>query len=184
MDARARLLTEATRQFVERGFAGTSMQQIAAACGVTKAALYYHYAGKADLLLDIVRGYLDEVAGVVARAAAGAGAGEQLRAVVAGLFALPVGSRAVMRLAMHDLRHLPEDRRAAFASQYHERFLRPLTAIVEGGMDDGTFARRDPATVVWMLLGMLYPFFSGRARDDEEQVIDDLVAVLLTGLSA
>lgn len=184
MDARERLLAEATRQFVERGFDGTSMQQIADACGVTKAALYYHYAGKADLLLDIVGGYLDEVAGVVARAATVPEAGERVRAVIAGLFALPVGSRAVMRLAMHDLRHLPDDRRAAFGTQYHERFLQPLTAIVEGGMDAGTFARRDPATVVWMLLGMLYPFFSGRARDDEEQVIDDLVAVLLTGLSA
>ena len=117
------------------------------------------------------------------RAIQGFGAGG-MRAVIAGLFALPVGSRAVMRLAMHDLRHLPDDRRAAFGTQYHERFLQPLTAIVEGGMDAGTFARRDPATVVWMLLGMLYPFFSGRARDDEEQVIDDLVAVLLTGLSA
>mgnify|MGYP001561507935 CR=1 FL=1 len=117
------------------------------------------------------------------RAIQGFGAGG-MRAVIAGLFALPVGSRAVMRLAMHDLRHLPDDRRAAFGTQYHELFLQPLTAIVEGGMDAGTFARRDPATVVWMLLGMLYPFFSGRARDDEEQVIDDLVAVLLTGLSA
>ena len=184
MDARERLLAEATRQFVERGFDGASMQQIADACGVTKAALYYHYAGKADLLRDIVGAYLDQVAGVVARAGEASGARAQLAGVVTGLFGLPVESRAVMRLAMHDLRHLPEDRRAAFGVQYHERFLAPLHAIVAGGMDAGAFARRDPDTVVWMLLGMLYPFFSGRPRDHEEQVVADLVAVLLDGLAS
>ena len=101
-----------------------------------------------------------------------------------GLFGLPVESRAVMRLAMHDLRHLPEDRRAAFGVQYHERFLAPLNAIVAGGMDAGAFARRDPGTVVWMLLGMLYPFFSPRSGGDESATIDDLLGVLLTGLTA
>ncbi|HHU39771.1 MAG TPA: TetR/AcrR family transcriptional regulator [Propionibacterium sp.] len=184
MDARERLLAEATRQFVERGFDGTSMQQIADACGVTKAALYHHYAGKADLLLDIVGGYLDQVADVVDRAGAASGAGEQVHAVVRGLFDLPVGSRAVMRLAMHDLRHLPEDRGAAFNAAYAGRFLRPLIGMVAAGMESGEFIRRDPGTVVWLLLGMLYPFFSGRRSDDEDAVVDDLLEVLLHGLSA
>ena len=53
---RHRLIVEATRQFVERGFAGTSMREIADACGVTKAALYYHFPSKADLLLDTLAG--------------------------------------------------------------------------------------------------------------------------------
>ena len=50
---RDRLLHEATHLFVERGFDGASMRDIAAACGVTKASLYYHYPSKADLLHDI-----------------------------------------------------------------------------------------------------------------------------------
>lgn len=179
---RERLLAEATRQFVERGFDGASMQQIADACGVTKAALYYHFAGKAEMLLAIVGGYLDEVAGVVARAGSASGSANQVDAVVRGLFALPLGSRAVMRLAMHDLRHLPEADRATFAGAYRERFLGPLTAMVERGMAAGEFARRDPATVVWLLLGMLYPFFSRHQPEDEAQVVDDLLAVLLHGL--
>ncbi|MEN0071250.1 MAG: helix-turn-helix domain-containing protein, partial [Propionicimonas sp.] len=56
---RHRLTVEATRLFVERGFDGTSMREIADACRVTKAALYYHFPSKADLLLDIVHAYLD-----------------------------------------------------------------------------------------------------------------------------
>lgn len=181
---RSRLLAEATRLFVERGFDGTSMQQVADACGVTKAALYYHYAGKSDLLRDIVGGYLDQVAGAVATGRGAASTStDQLRAVVRALFALPEDSRAVMRLALHDLRHLADADRAAFNAAYQARFVQPLTDVVRAGMDAGEFTRRDPGTVVWLVLGMLYPFFSPRFRGDQEQAVADLLEVLVHGLA-
>lgn len=181
---RTRLIAEATRQFVERGFDGASMREIADACGVTKAALYYHYAGKADLLRDIVAGYLDQVAAVVtAGRGAASGFADQLRAIVRGLFALPVESRAIMRLAMHDLRHLDDADRDAFAAAYQTRFLQPLADVIHGGMDAGEFTPRNPTTVVRILLGMLYPFFSAQPpAEDEHEMITDLLDILLFGL--
>ncbi|MDD5582605.1 MAG: TetR/AcrR family transcriptional regulator [Candidatus Marinimicrobia bacterium] len=44
----------AAHLFATQGYKATSMQQIADACGVTKAALYYHYTGKDELFLDII----------------------------------------------------------------------------------------------------------------------------------
>jgi AcrR family transcriptional regulator len=181
---RHRLIVEATRLFVERGFDGTSMREIADACGVTKAALYYHYPSKSDLLLDIVATYLDTMAAVVDRARASEPtAARQLEAIVAELFALPPEGRAVIRLAMHDLRHLPEADQAAFGVAYQERFLQPLADLVQAGSASGEFAPHDPTTVVWIILGMLYPFLSRRpAPDGEEKAMADLLDVLLTGL--
>jgi len=40
--------------FSEQGFDGTSLQQIADRLGVTKAALYYHYRSKDELLAAVV----------------------------------------------------------------------------------------------------------------------------------
>lgn len=180
---RVRLLDETTRQFVERGFDGTSMREIAEACGVTKAALYYHYRSKAELLRDIVGDYLDEVAAVVRDAATEhEAAPEQLRAVLRGLFALPAQRRAVMRLAMHDLRHLPPEDQAEFGARYRARFVGPLAGILERGMDEGAFAERDPEVVVWLVLGMAYPFFSARRAEDGDVMADELLDVLLNGL--
>lgn len=181
---RHRLVVEATRLFVERGFDGTSMREIADACGVTKAALYYHYPSKADLLLDIVDTYLEAVSQAVARGRDGrTTAAEQLRGVIAELFALPPEGRAVIRVAMHDLRHLHESDRAAFGAAYHQRFLRPLTEVVQAGNASGEFGPHDPATVVWIILGMLYPFLSGgRSQEGDARAIADLSGVLLDGL--
>jgi len=48
-DSRARILSEARSLFLEAGFAETSMQDIAGASGLTKAALYYHFRDKYEL---------------------------------------------------------------------------------------------------------------------------------------
>jgi AcrR family transcriptional regulator len=49
---RQRLLTEAQRLFRERGYAATSLEQIAEAAEVTKGAIYGHFASKEDLMLS------------------------------------------------------------------------------------------------------------------------------------
>ena len=48
-----RLLAVATRLFAEKGFEGTSVQEIVAAAGVTKGAMYHYFASKDDLLYEI-----------------------------------------------------------------------------------------------------------------------------------
>ena len=53
-EGRERVLLEAQRLFVTRGFAEVSMQQIAEAAGMTKAALYYHFRHKEDLFLHVI----------------------------------------------------------------------------------------------------------------------------------
>ena len=50
---RQRLLSEATRLFAERGFESTSVQEIVAAAGVTKGAMYHYFDSKDDLLHEI-----------------------------------------------------------------------------------------------------------------------------------
>lgn len=49
---RQRLLAHAQRLFRERGYAATSLEQIAEAAEVTKGAIYGHFASKEDLMLS------------------------------------------------------------------------------------------------------------------------------------
>jgi AcrR family transcriptional regulator len=51
---RERLLAEAWRLFRERGYAATSLEQIADAAEVTKGAIYGHFQSKEDLLLGAI----------------------------------------------------------------------------------------------------------------------------------
>jgi AcrR family transcriptional regulator len=53
-DTRQRILDIATELFRENGYAGTSIRDIADGLGMTKAALYYHFTCKDDVLDALV----------------------------------------------------------------------------------------------------------------------------------
>jgi AcrR family transcriptional regulator len=183
---RERILSTATGLFVQRGYEGVAMREIAEACGITKAALYYHFDGKPDLLHAIFVSYLAEIAAVV-EASAGQGSGRRrLQWLVEQLFALPPERRAIMRLAMHEVGQLEPERRAAFAADYRNRFIGPLQAIIADGTASGDFAAKDPGLVVWLLLGMLYPFFAppGTGPSPGADTVADILDVFFNGLAA
>ena len=54
-DTRRRIQEVALELFVERGYEGTSLREIAERLDVTKAALYYHFKTKEDILVALVR---------------------------------------------------------------------------------------------------------------------------------
>lgn len=63
---RDELARSALALFVERGFTGASVADIAATLDVSKAAVSYHFPTKDDLLLELVEPVLSELEGVVA----------------------------------------------------------------------------------------------------------------------
>ena len=54
-ETKERILETALEMFAQSGYLGTSMSDIAARLGITKAALYKHYAGKQEILDRIVQ---------------------------------------------------------------------------------------------------------------------------------
>lgn len=53
-DTRERIMEAALRLFARKGYLGTSMSDIAAQLGITKPALYKHYAAKQEILDRII----------------------------------------------------------------------------------------------------------------------------------
>ncbi len=55
----------ATTLFLDKGFLGTSMDDIAAEAGVSKQTVYKHFSDKDQLFAEIVLGTVDQVDGLV-----------------------------------------------------------------------------------------------------------------------
>ncbi|ONI78350.1 hypothetical protein BWI15_02430 [Kribbella sp. ALI-6-A] len=66
-----RILEAARVLFAARGYRATSMQAIADEVGITKAALYYHFDSKEDVLRHLTVPLLDELEAVLAEAESG-----------------------------------------------------------------------------------------------------------------
>jgi AcrR family transcriptional regulator len=63
---RARIQEVALALFAERGYEKTSLREIAEGLGVTKAALYYHFRSKEDIVRSLVGDYFGQVDQLIA----------------------------------------------------------------------------------------------------------------------
>jgi AcrR family transcriptional regulator len=111
---RAALLDAAARVFVDRGFAGASVEAIAAEAGYTRGAFYSNFATKEELFVALLQERGFELARSVARESAGMAPGEL------GAYAAAIHGHAVaewmVRLLLEVLAHAgrdPETRRLA-----------------------------------------------------------------------
>lgn len=64
-DLRGRIIQAAIELFAERGYAATSMREVAERACCTKPALYYHFASKGALFLHALRGETEGIAKLV-----------------------------------------------------------------------------------------------------------------------
>lgn len=65
-DTRSRLRELALEMFAEQGYEKTSLREIAERLGVTKAALYYYFKSKEDIVRSLVEDYMADIDALVA----------------------------------------------------------------------------------------------------------------------
>src|SRR5580698_2181806 len=65
-DTRSRLRQLALELFAEQGYEKTSLREIAERLGVTKAALYYYFKSKEDIVRSLVEDYMADIDDLIA----------------------------------------------------------------------------------------------------------------------
>jgi AcrR family transcriptional regulator len=89
---RAQLHETALRLFARDGVDGTSLQAIADEIGVSKAAVYYHYKTKDELILGVLTPLVAEISAVSERIGAQRSRSGRLEVLVTGLVDLAIAN--------------------------------------------------------------------------------------------
>ncbi|MGW6283019.1 TetR/AcrR family transcriptional regulator [Kribbella sp. NPDC055071] len=100
-DTKARIQQVAIELFSERGLQQTSLRDIAERLGVTKPALYYHFASREDLLSSLVQPLIADFEAYAAEQQAAAPV--ETRELLGSYFDLAYKHRVVIQLAIRDL---------------------------------------------------------------------------------
>ncbi len=183
---RARILEEATRQFVERGFDGVSIRDLARACEVTNAALYYHFPDKEHLFLEVLEHGLGQFTQLLSEAQwkHSDSTRECLRAFVLGIFTqIPPETRGIIRLASQEMEKLSPETRERFREGYAREFLHPLETILQAGQKRGEIRPFPPELLVWAFLGIFYPFLNQRQPSPSPEMLEMLLSVFWEGVT-
>ncbi len=185
---RPKILSTATRLFIQHGYHGLAMRQIAEALHVSKPALYYHFKDKEELFLAILTLYLDEMETAIDRITAESlTCRDRVRKFMEFVLIQPPDQRAIIHLASQEVRQLSDSARKSFGHVYQQKFIGKLSAILVLGMERGEFKPVEPEVATWALLGIMYPYFypahlGNGALPDE--TIRQIITVYLDGINA
>lgn len=184
---RLRLILErAARVICQRGFEATSMQEIAVACGLTKAGLYHHVKTKEALLLAIMHYGMDLFEELVIDRTRGiADPLERLRATMAlNVELVTQGSSKEVTIILHEHQTLTGEaqREINARKKTYVRFL-------EDALREAAARRQirpvDPTLAAFSFLGVVlwtYKWYRTDGRLTPRQLADGMIDLFFDGL--
>jgi TetR/AcrR family transcriptional regulator len=152
-DAIARRQAVLAETFAAKGFDETRMEDLAEATDIPKATLYYHFAGKEDILAWLLRSTLSDLGEAVTKATEGPGpARRRLEAVVRAQLRIMAERPAACRILIADLGRA--SRMPDIAEGVGRAFHGPVLRLLAEGATDGSWPKvKDAETVASAIFG-------------------------------
>lgn len=182
----AEILERAAQLFAERGYAATSLQDIAADLGMSRSSLYHYHRNKEDILLRLVSDLVvsSEVALRQMKAADRSDPSTQLRMAVESLLGPIVEAPNRFRLLLTVEADLP----ATIAQRWHNVRRTIVTEVAEAirdGVRRGQFRPVDEQIATFTVLGMCnwVAWWPGRQREDIAALREGIADIALRGLA-
>lgn len=180
--------------FLEKGYQGTSMDDVAAAAQISKQTIYTHFANKEELFADLVLGNaerVEEFVGMMALTVNGAADLEQGIQLLARRYIRLVARPEVLRLrrlVLGEVGRFPELARTYY-DRVPGRVLEGLTALFTELAEQGRLHLDDPALAAqhfaWLTLGipldrgMFYPIEETVGEVDLDGMADAATKVFM-----
>lgn len=185
IDTRNHILARARELFMHRGFAGVSVGEVAAAVGVTKPTLYYHFHNKEGLYVAVLCDMMSEVGGHIRRSTeASLALKDQLVDLAHGYF---LHANVTMEPMLRDTSELIDPRHAALVWDcYEQEIFGPTRRLMSEAIERGEMRPGDIDIYVCAFLSLLDGLsapggHSARTSDEHRQVAEALVGIFLEG---
>jgi AcrR family transcriptional regulator len=165
-DTRTRIQETALKLFIEQGYEATSLREIAEALGVTKAALYYHFKTKDDIVTSLAEDRLQAVQELIAWAEAQPRTDETRRELIRRY------SEDLHRGRHHEVMRFSERNQTALKNhpvmeKTRERMFDLITFLVDPA--DSTTIRLKNSMALFSLHAAWFILKDDKLPDDERQ---------------
>lgn len=178
------ILDVAVAAFNEFGYDATSMGVLAERLGLSKSAIYHHFASKDEILDQALEAALGGLEGVVdENDAAGGRAADRLDRVLRGAVHVLVDELPSVTLLLRVRGNTDVERRALARRR---DFDKRVTAIVAEAQAEGTLRSDIDASVVSRLafgmINSIVEWYRPGGRENADRLADDVIAIALDGL--
>ncbi len=162
-DTRARIQQVALELFAEQGYDKTSLREIAERLDVTKAALYYHFKSKEDIVRSLVEDYFGQIDALIAWAKAQPRTPEVRREIIRQYVRIVAEGSDVFRMLHHNQAAVNS---LAAAKERGEVFRERMTGLIEALAEPGAgMEERLRAAMALGGVSVGWMFFSDQVED-------------------
>ena len=181
------ILDTSAELFSQHGYKAVSIRDIAHACGMTNAALYYHFKNKEDLFLAMLQRDHEQTLAALHQAANGPGdLREDLKQLVTQYAAITCQRRQSFQTLRRDLSNVENVRGHKLFAEMRSSFMRPLEERLAQAQVDGEIQSGDARFYARLLHGLIIALtFEGKpdkVRKVPAQEVDAAVDVFLKGI--
>ena len=171
----ARILAAARPLFLARNYAEVTTALIAKEAGVTKGAMYHHFASKEELYQALLHSDLAKKEELFRGAADSEGtARARLGRLTGAFFALPREARRVITLIRRDINIFDKPAREELVKAYQAALPTQVERIIADGIRDGELRDADPRLLSWHFVSLvevsLTPYASRQFANNEEKL--------------
>ncbi|GAB4187438.1 MAG: hypothetical protein Tsb002_12770 [Wenzhouxiangellaceae bacterium] len=188
------ILSAAARLFSEKGFAGCSMQDVAAAAGVSKANVFHHFGNKQGLYLAVIRGTIEEFGRRLSNLVHCPGSSsKRVEHVVSAHLQHLLKRRGETHLILRELFEAGPGVRSAVTPIIGGNFSQIVRMIADGQERGELDSGVDPASAAMLLVGGNIMFFMSsqilqsslqyQSLSLPDSYADDVARIMLRGLS-
>lgn len=174
---RSRILDTAAKLFRKKGYDNTTMEDVAAELKVTKAAVYYYFPSKTDLLLEICESAIDlTMEAMDDSSVKGDTPDVRLRHIVSNLIRVQNENFEAFAVFFQEGSLRREPRYKAINNK-RLKFADYIEAIITEGVEDGTFRQVDSRLTMLAIAGICqwtYRWFKSESFSSK-QVVDEFV---------
>ena len=169
----------------QRGFVGTTVEDVTGHLDLTKAAFYYYVENKEELLFQISTQTLALAdASISAIERSNATPDRKLGQMIDSFVRLVAERPSFFTVYFQEKGHLGPDHLKA-VTRVERKIARALERVLRDGMAAGVFQAADPAVTAFAILGMcfwVYKWFRTGGRANVDQVSATFQALALGGL--
>lgn len=188
-ERRRTILQKAAELFDRKGYANTSLDDVARAVGIKREALYYYYANRAEMLLAIIRpqsvGLIEGLREIVG---SDAPAPEKLRRAITNHLKRFDRHCLEMTISLRDGLLETSDEVRSEMTRVWKEYETMWTRLIADGQRTGEFlASGEPKMVAFGILGMcnwLARWYNPRKPTTIDEIIDTYCSMLSRGLVA
>ena len=181
------ILDTSAKLFSQHGYKEVSIRDIAQACGMTNAALYYHFKNKEDLFLAMLQ--RDHTKSIETLHSAANGPGDlraDLRQLITRYAEITCERRQSFQTLWRDVKQMEDVRARKWFGEMQHELMRPLVERLEQAQVDGEIKSGETRLYARLLHGMIIALTYGDRSDKPHKVlaheVETVVEVFLKGV--